>query len=99
MSALILHLQQQRDCGRINLKLLLVIAVGFSIVSEFRRLYSYTTSGMPTGPWVIITLSAITLFSITFAPKRGFLSKYLIRVRNEKKINDENILKTIVFDF
>ena len=96
MSALIITPAAAARLWTHNLKLLLVIAVGFSIVSGISGAYiSYTTSGMPTGPWVIITLSAITLFSITFAPKRGFLSKYLIRVRNEKKINDENILKTL----
>src|SRR5690606_2188186 len=79
-----------------HLKKLLVIAVVFSIVSGvFGAYVSYAKSGMPTGPWVIIILSVITLFSISFAPKRGFVSRYFIRLRNSKKITDENILKTI----
>ena len=40
-------------------------------------------------------MSFITLFSITFAPKRGIVSRYLIQIQNKKKITDENILKTI----
>ncbi|MBL7897452.1 MAG: zinc ABC transporter permease, partial [Crocinitomicaceae bacterium] len=55
---------------------------------------SYTRAQMPTGPWVVVILSLITFVSVVMAPK-GLLRKFFVRRRNENKINDENILKTI----
>lgn len=79
-----------------DLKKLLILAVIFSVFCGITGAYiSFTKTAMPTGPWVVVILSAITLFSIAAAPKRGIISRYLIRKRNQRKVNDENILKTI----
>jgi len=96
MSALIITPAAAARLWTHNLKKLLVLAVIFSVVSGIGGAYvSYAKSGMPTGPWVIILLSFITFFSISFAPKRGIVSRYFIQINNKKKITDENILKTI----
>ncbi|MBI3136770.1 MAG: metal ABC transporter permease [Bacteroidetes bacterium] len=79
-----------------NLKWLMLLAVVISIFCGVTGAYiSYARTAMPTGPWVVVTLSLITLGSICFAPRRGFVSRYYIRRKNSRKITDENILKTI----
>ena len=96
MSALIITPAAAARLWTHNLKKLLIIAVVFSILAGISGAYvSYAKAGMPTGPWVIVILSAITLFSIAFAPGRGMLSRYFIRLKNAQKITDENILKTM----
>lgn len=79
-----------------NLKKLMLLAVIISVFCGVTGAYiSYVRTAMPTGPWVVVVLSVITLGSIAFAPRRGFLSRYYIRRKNNRKITDENILKTI----
>lgn len=79
-----------------DLRRLIGLAVVISIFSGITGAYiSYVRTAMPTGPWVVVVLSLITLGSICFAPGRGFLSRYRTRKRNHRKITDENILKTI----
>ncbi|MCH8545234.1 MAG: metal ABC transporter permease [Cryomorphaceae bacterium] len=56
-------------------------------------LISFTYSGMPTGPWIIVFLFAFSLLSMLFAPKRGFVHRLLMRMRARKKIRMENLLK------
>jgi manganese/zinc/iron transport system permease protein len=79
-----------------NLKRLMVLAVIISVFCGVTGAYiSFVRTAMPTGPWVVVILSVITLGSIAFAPGRGFVSRYFIRRKNHRKITDENILKTI----
>jgi manganese/zinc/iron transport system permease protein len=96
MSALIITPAAAARLWTHNLKKLLVIAMVFSVFSGISGAYvSYARAGMPTGPWVIVMLSFIVVMSICFAPGRGIFSRYLVRMRNAKKITDENILKTL----
>lgn len=79
-----------------KLSLMLVAAVTISVVSGISGAYvSYAWANMPTGPWVVVFLSLITLLSISFAPKRGLISRYRLKQKNYEKINDENVLKVI----
>jgi len=78
-----------------HLKKMIFIAIVISIFSGIAGSFvSYTRAQMPTGPWVVVILSLITFVSVVMAPK-GLLRKFFIRKKNENKINDENILKTI----
>jgi len=55
---------------------------------------SYLAPQMPTGPWMVVTLSLIFFISMCFAPNRGALMRYLRTTRNRNKTHDENLLRT-----
>lgn len=50
-------------------------------------------SGIPTGPTIVVFMSIIVLFSLLFAPRRGFIAKLLHQRNNHKilrkKLEDE----------
>lgn len=48
-----------------------------------------------TGPMIILTSALITLFSLLFAPKRGWVSRFLKILRFKFKCVQENILKSL----
>ncbi len=54
---------------------------------------SYTAPGMPTGPWIVMIISFIALFSFLFAPKKGILYRQFYLRIIHRKIRDENVLK------
>ena len=56
---------------------------------------SYTAPNMPTGPWIVMSLSFIALLSLVFAPKRGLIPKLRRQSQNRKKIISENLLKAL----
>jgi len=73
---------------------MILIATLFGAVSGFFGSYiSYIAPAMPTGPWVVMCLSLLTVGSIWFAPKSGMLSKYRVQRENKRKILIENVLK------
>lgn len=77
-----------------KLSSMLIIATLFGAISAFMGSYvSYIAPSMPTGPWVVMMLSILTVGSIWFAPKRGMLARYRVRLENQNKILTENILK------
>lgn len=54
---------------------------------------SYLAPAMPTGPWIVVFLSAMALFSAFFAPQ-GIFARHLLQRGNSRKILSENIVKT-----
>ena len=73
---------------------MIFIAMVFGAISGFFGSFiSYVAPSMPTGPWVVMCLSFLTIGSIWFAPKRGMLAKYRVQHQKQKKILKENVLK------
>ena len=62
-----------------------------SVVGVF---ISFLSSDMPTGPWIIIILSSIAIFSAFFS-KKGIITKKIMAVKNKRKILSNNVLKII----
>lgn len=56
---------------------------------------SYIAPSMPTGPWIVIVISSIAMFSFFFAPRRGIIYRGYKQSRIRKQIGDENILKAL----
>jgi manganese/zinc/iron transport system permease protein len=56
-------------------------------------LISYTATGMPTGPWIVVILSMIALVSVMLAPGQGILARGRQNRINSRKIQGENVLK------
>lgn len=77
-----------------KLSYMILIATGFGALSALMGSYvSYVAPAMPTGPWVVMCLSLMTISSIWFAPKRGMFARFKQHRDNKKKILQENILK------
>ena len=68
------------------------IAGGFSgLVGSY---ISFTAPNMPTGPWIVMCLSFLALFSLFLAPRRGVLARIRQQRQNRRKILSENLLKS-----
>lgn len=77
-----------------SLKIMLFLAALIGGISGLSgSLISYLSPAMPTGPWIVMTLSIITLLSLFFAPRGGALSRLLKQRRHSQKILNENLLK------
>ena len=81
-----------------NLSKLMVFAVLICASAAYIGSYiSYSNNAMPTGPWIVIILSFLTLLSIIFSPSRGILAKLKRSKNNKQKILTENILKAFYY--
>src|SRR3989338_5422852 len=49
---------------------------------------------MPTGPWIVMTITLFFAISILMAPKRGILPRWQRHRGNHRRMNCENILLT-----
>lgn len=79
-----------------SLASMLILAATFGAASGiFGTQVSYLYSQMPTGPWIVVALSIIFALSMLFAPARGFIPKLLRQRDNQKRIAEENIIRTI----
>ena len=73
---------------------MILIATFFGALSALLGSYiSFVAPAMPTGPWIVMCLSLLTVGSIWFAPKTGMLSKFKMQKENSRKILVENVLK------
>ncbi len=55
---------------------------------------SYAAPAMPTGPWIVMVVSLIALFSFFFAPKKGILIRILKQRKIKRRLLEENLLKS-----
>jgi len=77
---------------RINV--ILILACLFGLVSATGgSLISYTGTGIPTGPWIIIVNAFFAFLSILFGAKGGVLGRLLNEVKLYLKSREENYLK------
>ena len=59
-------------------------------------LISSAAGGLATGPTIVLTVSAIVLVSLLFAPARGILWDSLRRARNRRRLRIDRILEDLV---
>ncbi|MBD3331318.1 zinc ABC transporter permease [candidate division GN15 bacterium] len=79
-----------------RLGLLIVLASIFGIVSGVLGAYfSSLAPRLPTGPFVVVAVSVVFLFSILFAPQRGLVSRWRQHLQNRRKMSDDHILKVL----
>jgi manganese/zinc/iron transport system permease protein len=76
------------------------VMVWFSIVigvlgSVAGTYVSFANNKMPTGPWIITMTSLLVVISLLAAPKRGIVSKWLVRRQYRLKMERENLLKLL----
>ncbi len=79
-----------------NIRVLLLLALLTGIASGIVGAFvSYTKPNMPTGPWIVIVISTLALFSFFFSPTKGILQKVFRQRKYRQQIQDENILKAL----
>jgi manganese/zinc/iron transport system permease protein len=77
-----------------RLPVMLVLASLFGIIAGIGGAFiSYQASGMPTGPWIVLLISAIAILSFLFAPQKGLAYRWNIRRKHKRVMMEENILK------
>lgn len=93
MSALIITPASSAFFWTNNFKKSILISGFFAAISSVVGVFiSYLSPDMPTGPWIIVILSSIAIFSALFS-KKGLFTKSLISRRNKQKILTDNLLK------
>ena len=71
------------------------LAVAFGGLAGVAGSYvSYVIPQMPTGPWIVLILSGVAVFSFLFAPRKGIWAKTWRARRDRRAAHEENILKT-----
>ncbi|RYM05879.1 metal ABC transporter permease [Sporolactobacillus sp. THM7-7] len=66
----------------------------FGMLSGFiGTMASTMVENMPTGPLIVLSATAMFVFSILFAPKRGLVAKALLRVSVKNKVAKESYVK------
>jgi manganese/zinc/iron transport system permease protein len=82
-----------------RLSWMFLLASLFGIVSSFVgtliSIFAPIVPPLPTGPCIVLSLVAWVLFSLCFAPDRGWLCKWLRRGRFRRKIIRDNLLKAL----
>lgn len=79
-----------------RLSVMLILAGGLGAFSGLVGSYiSFTAPSMPTGPWIVMSLSGLAILSLFLAPRRGVLARIVRQRQNRRKILTENILKSI----
>lgn len=79
-----------------RLGLLIVLASIFGIVSGIVGAYlSSLAPRLPTGPFVVVSVSAVFGVSLLFAPERGLVSRWRMHLQNRRRMSDDHILKVL----
>ncbi|MBF6057318.1 MULTISPECIES: iron chelate uptake ABC transporter family permease subunit [Thiomicrorhabdus] len=55
---------------------------------------SYLAPAMPTGPWMVVSLSLLFMISLFFGTNKGLLKRWLETRALRKRVAEENILRT-----
>ncbi len=69
-----------------------LIGAGSAIISTQ---VSYLAPAMPTGPWMVVSLSLLFMLSLLFAPQKGLIKRYLEHQALRQRVIEENILRTL----
>ena len=78
-----------------RLSIMLLLASVFGAFSGIMGAFiSYTSPSMPTGPWIVMVISLIAVFSFFFAPGKGIARKLIQQRRIQKQLLEENLLKS-----
>ena len=81
-----------------RLSVMVVLAGFFGGVSGLLgTLVSSSIRNMPTGPSVVLVLSAFVLLSLIFAPNRGLLWRQIRHVQNIKSIGRDKVLMNLYY--
>ena len=96
MAAMLITPVATAHCWTNKMSTLIFLSSIFGMLSGITGAYiSYIKPAMPTGPWMVTTLSIIAFFSFFFSPKKGIFIKKIKRISVKRQLLEENILKHI----
>ncbi|MFO7653181.1 MAG: iron chelate uptake ABC transporter family permease subunit [Candidatus Krumholzibacteriia bacterium] len=76
-----------------RLGLLVLLAGGFGALSGLvGAVLSGLVPRLPTGPTIVLVVTALTVFSLLFAPGRGLVAAWLRRWRQRRHLSSEHVL-------
>lgn len=79
-----------------NLPRMVILAGGIGSFSGIVGAFASSLAPrMPTGPWMVVTVSAMFVLSLLLAPRRGILSRWLTRLHTRSTVAAEHVLTTI----
>ncbi len=79
-----------------RLPMMLLLAGGFgSAAGAVGAFASSLAPHMPTGPWIVVTVTLIFTVSLLFAPRRGVLARALRAFRGRTVVASENLITTL----
>lgn len=79
-----------------KLSVMVFLSALFGAISGFLgTLMSSLVSKLPTGPMIVIVISTIVIISLAFAPNRGLIWRYLRDKKNQKEINEDQVLMNL----
>lgn len=79
-----------------KLSIMVFLSALFGAISGFLgTLMSSLVSKLPTGPMIVIVISTIVIISLAFAPNRGLIWRYLRDKKNQKEINEDQVLMNL----
>lgn len=75
---------------------MIVLSAVFGALSGMLGAYvSYLSPRMPTGPWMVVAVSALFAASLLFAPGKGVASRAVRLYRKRRHTAEENVLRTL----
>lgn len=79
-----------------RLNIMIILSAVFGAASGVIGAYvSYLSPRMPTGPWMVVAVSAVFLVSLLFAPRKGLVSRLSRHIRRQRRTAEENVLRTL----
>lgn len=75
--------------------LLLLAGIFGALSASIGAQISYIAPAMPTGPWIVVSLSLVFFISFLVAPQNGLIKRYLDYRRLRHRVTQENILRTL----
>lgn len=75
---------------------MLALAAAFGMLAgALGAFISYLSNNLPTGPFIVLSATAIFMLALCFGPRHGLLPKILHRRRQRQRIALENTLKAV----
>jgi len=79
-----------------SLPKMVFLAGGIGALSGFAGAFASSLAPrMPTGPWMVVTVSVVFGLSLLLAPRRGLLSRWLLRLQTRSTVAAEHVLTTL----
>ena len=79
-----------------KLSVMVLLSALFGAISGIvGTVLSSLISKLPTGPMIVIVISVIVIISLAFAPNRGLIWRYLRTKKNQREINEDQVLMNL----
>ncbi len=79
-----------------KLHVMVVLSAIFGAISGIGgTIVSSVVTKLPTGPMIVVIISIIVIISLALAPNRGLIWRYMTNRKNQKSINEDQVLANL----